>query len=91
MDHLEDVLTPPLLDALRPYEISVVVAFGDVVVRYLNLARVIERLEVDDNVGVVRPLLKLPLHLDHCVLLNLLVNAYDRPIEHLQLSTGLWV
>ena len=64
MDHLEDVLTPPLLDAFRPYEISMIVTFRDVGVRHLHLARVIERNEVDDNVCVFRPLLELPLHLN---------------------------
>ena len=77
MDHLEDVLTPPLLDALRPYEITVVFAFGDVGAQHLHFARVIDRYQVDDNVDVVKPLLKFQFHLNNCVLLDLLVLGYE--------------
>ena len=91
MDHLEDVLAPPRLDGLHLDQVAVVVALWDVGVHHLHLARVVERSKGDEHVSVVGPIFELPLHLNLCVLLDLFVHTLDRPIEHLELATGLRV
>ena len=77
VDHLENVLSPALLDTFDVDVLAVRVVSGNVGVIDLNLTRVVKADELDDNVCVVGPLLELPLHPDHAVLLKLLVDAQD--------------
>ena len=77
MDHLENVLSPALLDTFDVDVLAVRVVSGNVVVIDLNFTRVVKADELDDNVCVVGPLLELPFHPDHAVLLKLLVDAQD--------------
>ena len=77
MDHLENVLSPALLDTFDVDVLAVRVVSGNVGVIDLNFTRVVKADELDDNVCVVGPLLELPFHPDHAVLLKLLVDAQD--------------
>ena len=83
MDHLENILPPSVLNGINLDIVTEVVLSGDIGVGDLDLARVVEAGEVDDHIGVLWPLLELPLHLDLGVIGQLLVNALNVTIKHL--------
>ena len=77
VNHLEDVVVPPLLNVFYVDMVTIGVMSWDVCVTHFDLARIIEADKIDYHIGVFRPLLKLPFHLDLYILLNLLVNPLN--------------
>ena len=77
MNHLEDVLTPSLLNALYVDVVTVGVVTGNVCVTNFDLTRIIEADKIDHNIGEFGPLLKFPFHLELSILVNLFINRLN--------------
>ena len=89
MDHLEDVLSPSLLNLLHIDEVCEGVVGGDVGVRHCDLARIVESMEVNHDIGKLRPLLELPLHHNFFVFDKLFVDTLNTAVEHLKFTLRL--
>ena len=91
VDRFENVVLPAFLDAIGINPLTKLVILGNVRITDLDLAAVIDAPEFKLDIREISPFFELPLHSDLLALDELLVDALDAPVEHLEFAVGLWL